>query len=96
MAREYHVYILASETRELYIGVTNNIQRRVHEHRLGLHPDSWAHEHRTFRLVCVESCRDVMDAIRWEKQLKRWSRQRRITLIESQNPGWLDLANGCL
>jgi putative endonuclease len=89
MPREYFVYILASETRELYIGVTSDIRRRMHEHRLGLHPDSWAHEHRTFRLVCLEFCGDVRDAIRREKQLKRWSRRRKLALIESRNPGWL-------
>ena len=95
MAQQYFVYILASETRELYIGVTNNLKRRIHEHRLGLHPASYAHVHQTFHLVCVESCGDVRDAIRREKQLKRWSRQRKLALIERQNPGWVDLAEGC-
>jgi predicted GIY-YIG superfamily endonuclease len=50
--RPYFVYILASESRELYIGVSNDIVRRLYEHRSGLHPDSYAQAHATFRLVC--------------------------------------------
>ena len=89
--RIYSVYILASATCELYIGVTNDLVRRVFEHRNGLHMDSFAHEHGTFRLVYAESCGDVRDAIRREKQLKGWRRSRKIELIERMNPEWMDL-----
>jgi len=89
--RPYFVYILASVSRELYIGVTNDIVRRLYEQRNGLHPDSFAHAHATFSLVCVESCADVRDAIRREKQLKGWRRSRKLELIERVNPGWVDL-----
>jgi putative endonuclease len=89
--RTYFVYNLASFSREIYIGVTDNIARRVFEHRNGLHPDSFAHAHATFRLVYAESCGDVRDAIRREKQLKGWRRSRKIELIERMNPGWVDL-----
>jgi putative endonuclease len=94
MPGQYFVYILASESRELYIGVTNNIIRRVYEHRFGLHPDSHAHARSICRLVCLESCSDVRDAIRREKQLKGWTRRKKLALIEAQNPDWVDLAEG--
>ncbi len=92
MHRQYFVYILASATRELYIGVTNDLSRRIPEHRQGLHPDSYAFTHQCTRLVHVESCTDVRDAIRREKQLKGWKRRRKIELIEGSNPEWRDLS----
>ena len=94
MPRPYWVYILASASREIYIGVTNDIVRRVYEHRNGLHTDSFAYMHATFRVVHVESCGDVRDAIRREKQLKGWRRSRKIELIERVNPDWVDLGEG--
>jgi putative endonuclease len=92
MHRQYFVCVLASDTRELYIGVTNDLSRRIPEHRHGLHPDSYAFTHQCTRLVHVESCSDVRDAIRREKQLKRWKRRRKIELIEGSNPEWRDLS----
>jgi putative endonuclease len=93
MARTFFVYILASETRELYIGVTNDLTRRVAEHRSGLNPDSYSSRHRTSRLVYFEMTSDVLSAIQREKRLKRLNRQRKIRLIETVNPEWRDLAN---
>ncbi len=93
MSREYSAYILASKSRELYIGVTNDLARRVAEHRAGIHPDDHAYRHEAIRLVFVEQTGDVREAIRREKQLKGWRRMRKIELIESQNPKWLDLAS---
>ena len=93
MPRDYYVYILASRSRELYIGVTNDISRRVAEHRAGIHPDDHAYRHEIVRLVFVERTTDVRDAIKREKQLKSWRRMRKIELIEDQNPKWLDLAS---
>ena len=93
MPREYSVYILASRTRELYIGVTNDLARRMAEHRAGIHPDDHAYRHEAIRLVFVERTSDVREAIRREKQLKGWRRMRKIELIESVNPRWLDLAS---
>jgi putative endonuclease len=87
------VYILASSSRELYIGVTNDLARRVAEHRAGIDPEDHAYRHKTTRLVYVEQTGNVWDAIRREKQLKGWRRMRKIDLIESQNPRWLDLAS---
>jgi len=93
MPRDYYVYILTSRSRELYIGVTNDISRRVAEHRAGIHPDDHAYRHEIVRLVFVERTTDVRDAIKREKQLKSWRRMRKIELIEDQNPKWLDLAS---
>jgi putative endonuclease len=94
MGRTYFVYILASESRELYVGVTNDIYKRVSQHRSGLDPESYTTRHRTFRLVYCESTWDVRAAIRREKQVKSWTRRRKIELIEQANPDWRDLAKG--
>jgi len=72
--------------------VTNDLSRRISEHRQGLHPDSYAFTHQCTRLVHVESCTDVRDAITREKQLKGWKRRRKIELIEGSNPEWRDLS----
>jgi putative endonuclease len=92
MARTFFVYMLASDTRELYIGVTNDLTRRVAEHRAGLNPDSYLSRHATSRLVYFEMTSDAISAISREKRLKRLSRQRKLRLIEKLNPYWRDLA----
>jgi putative endonuclease len=92
MARTYYVYMLASETRELYIGVTNDLERRLHEHRSCRDPESYSSRHRTTRLVYYGMTTNVVSAIRREKRLKRLSRQRKLRLIEQANPEWRDLA----
>jgi putative endonuclease len=93
MLRTYFVCILASETRELYIGVTNDLDRRVAEHRRGLDPESYSSRHGMTRLVHYEMTNDVVSAIRREKRLKRLSRQRKLRLIEETNPERRDLAD---
>jgi len=92
MARTYYVYILASQSRELCVGMTNDVYRRVSQHRTGLDPNSYTAKHRTFRLVYCESTHDPLTAIRREKQIKSWSRRKRLELIERANPDWRDLA----
>jgi len=92
MARDYFVYMLASETRELYVGVTNNLERRLAEHRSGYDPGSYSLRHGMTQLVYFEMTTDVSAAIRREKRLKRLSRVRKLRLIEKMNPDWLDLA----
>jgi putative endonuclease len=92
MSRTYFVYILASDSRQLYVGVTNDLYRRLSEHRSSLDPTSYTSRHRTFRLVYCESTGDVTAAIRREKQIKCWKRHRRLELIEQMNPDWSDLA----
>jgi putative endonuclease len=92
MHRAFYVYILASESRELYVGITNNLIRRIAEHRQGADPYRYVFRHDTTRLVHVEAAGEARDAIRREKQLKSWTRLRKLALIERTNPEWEDLA----
>ena len=89
--RQYYVYILSGYRRTLYIGVTNDIQRRVSEHKQKLVP-GFTCQYNVDRLVYCETFSDVRDAIAREKQLKKWSRKKKEWLIETQNPDWLDLS----
>ena len=89
--RIYYVYILASRSRVVYTGVTNDLSRRVHEHRGGLTP-GFTSRYRINRLVYFEEFADIRDAIAREKQIKAWTRARRISLVERRNPTWHDLA----
>ncbi len=92
MSRAFYVYILASDSRELYIGITNNLARRIVEHREGSDPYRYVFRHATARLVHVETAGEARNAIRREKQLKGWTKRRKLALIERNNPGWEDLA----
>jgi len=87
----YSVYIIASKSRAIYIGMTNDLGRRVFEHKNDL-TDGFSKQYRCHRLVYYESFDDVNKAIDREKQLKRWSRAKKIWLIERRNPTWEDLA----
>jgi putative endonuclease len=73
----YRVYILASRSRNLYIGVTNDLQRRVAEHRQGLVP-GFTTRYRIFRLVHFEEFADIRDAIAREKEIKAWRREKKL------------------
>jgi len=89
--RTYWVYILASRLGgTLYIGVTNDLVRRVYEHRMGL-AEGFTKKYRVHRLVYFEPYGDVEQAIRREKRLKKWNRAWKIRLIEEHNPNWDDL-----
>jgi putative endonuclease len=90
MSRTYFVYILASSSRELYVGVTNDLKRRLAEHRTGL-CKGYAFEHGINRLVYFEQTNNVLAAIAREKQVKSWRRQKRLSLVEKDNPEWRDL-----
>ena len=92
MSRTYCVYILASRSRILYTGVTNNVQRRMAEHREGLVP-GFTTRYRIFRLVHFEVFGDIRYAIAREKEIKGWRREKKIWLIERHNPMWQDLSN---
>ena len=76
----------------LYVGVTNDIVRRVHEHKNKTFPDSFTAKYNCHILVYYEDYKYVNDALRREKKLKAGSREQKIILIESINPDWLDLA----
>jgi putative endonuclease len=87
----YYVYILASQRNgTLYIGVTNDLVRRVHEHRCHSVP-GFTCRYAVDRLVWFEAHREVAAAIQREKNLKRWLRRWKIDLIERTNPTWRDL-----
>lgn len=90
--RSYFTYILASKSRVLYIGVTNDIERRVREHKEKSKAGFTA-RYNVSRLVYLETYNDVRDAIAREKQLKGWLRERKVALIESVNPTRRDLSD---
>ena len=88
----YYVYILANKTNStVYIGVTNDLMRRLWEHRNDM-IEGFTKTYHVHKLVYYESFSDVRDAIAREKQLKGWRRARKNELIESVNPAWEDLA----
>ena len=86
----YYVYVLASASRRIYIGVTSDLRRRVWQHKHGLFP-GFTKRYGITALVYVEKFADVRVAIAREKQLKRWPRWRKDRLINASNPGWSDL-----
>jgi putative endonuclease len=88
-----YVYIMASQSRALYVGFTNNIQRRVYQHKTG-EIEGFTQRYRIDALVCFESFGDVSSAIAREKQIKRWARGKKLRLIERANPLWQDLSDG--
>jgi len=89
---EYYVYIIASRSRNIYIGVTNDLRRRITEHRDGK-ADSFTARYRIHRLVHCERFQYINNAIAHEKYLKHFTREEKIALIESTNPTWEDLAS---
>ncbi len=90
--REYHfwVYILASRSRNLYVGMTNSLVRRTARHREG-RVESYTGRYQIHRLVYFEYFQYVRSAIGRETELKRWTREARVALIEKVNPTWEDL-----
>ena len=90
---QYYVYIMTNATRTLYIGVTNDLLRRVNEHK-GKLTDGFTKKYNVTWLAYYEVTADVSAALTREKQLKKWSRGKKVALIESMNPQWKDLAQG--
>ena len=91
--KRYWVYMLASTSRTLYTGVTNDLLRRVYEHKTG-DGSRFTSKYRITRLVHFEETNDVRAAIAREKQIKGWDRKKKVTVIEATNPNWDDLAAG--
>ena len=88
---EYYVYILSSISKVLYIGVTNNIQRRMYEHKNKL-MKGFSSKYNCNQLVYYEEYRNIQEAIDREKQLKKWNRSKKIYIITTKNPNWIDLS----
>ncbi len=91
MSKQYYVYIMASKSRVLYVGVTNNLLRRVEQHKQQV-VEGFTQKYNVTRLVYQEMTNDVRAALAREKQVKSWRRSKKIELIESVNPGWKDLS----
>jgi putative endonuclease len=89
--RDYFCYIMASKGRTLYAGMTSDLERRVYEHKHKLTP-GFTNMYNVDRLVHIEVFSDVRDAIGREKEIKRWSRSKKVVLIERNNPTWRDLS----
>jgi putative endonuclease len=90
--RTFHVYIMASNSRRLYVGVTGNLTVRVIQHRKG-EVTGFARKYQMKRLVYVEEAANALDAIRREKPIKGWIRKKKVDLIKGLNPEWRDLGD---
>lgn len=89
---KYYIYIIASQRNgTLYIGVTNDLERRVYEHKTGL-GSKFTSKYSVYKLVYFETFQNINDAILREKRLKKWNRAWKIELIEEENKEWRDLA----
>ena len=94
---QYYVYILANNQRNvIYTGVTNDLVRRVYEHKNHLDKGSFTSRYNVENLVYYEISSDIESAIEREKQIKGWNRKHKNKLIESKNPNWIDLYGSIL
>ena len=89
--RKYYVYIMTNRTRTLYTGMTNDLERRVLEHKQKLVP-GFTSKYNISMLVWYQDFDDVEQAISAEKTIKAWRREKKVALIEEMNPEWVDLA----
>jgi len=90
--KQYYVYILANDGRMLYTGVTNDLMRRIFEHKNHL-VEGYTKKYKITKLVYYDQTNDIYEAISREKQIKGWLRKKKIALIESINPSWEDLSS---
>ena len=89
--KDYFLYMMASESGVLYSGVTNDLERRVYQHKMEL-IEGFTKKYKCKKLVYFEVCSDIKSVIEREKQIKRWSRAKKTRLIEKNNPEWNDLS----
>ncbi|MGK9369500.1 GIY-YIG nuclease family protein [Melioribacter sp. Ez-97] len=89
--KSYYVYIMTNKSKTLYTGVTNNLIRRVYEHKNKL-ISGFTSKYNITKLIYYEEFNDVKKAIKREKQIKGWLRKKKIELIEKENPEWEDLS----
>ncbi len=96
MEKNAYVYFMANKNNSvLYVGATNDLERRVWEHKNHTNPNSFSCKYHCNKLVYYEYTNSIEEAIVREKQLKNWKRQWKNELIEKMNPGWLDLSMDC-
>jgi len=91
MKRKYSIYIMTNKSKTLYTGITNNLERRVYEHKQKL-VLGFTKKYNITLLVYFEETGDVKEAIAREKEIKGWLRKKKISLIKSKNPNWKDLS----
>jgi len=91
---QYFVYMVRCSDGSFYVGVTNDVERRINEHNFGLDPSSYTNERRPVRLVYSTDFQRIEQAIAWEKQLKGWSRAKKIALIDGDWERIVQLSNG--
>ena len=89
--KTFYIYIMSSYSGTLYVGMTNNIKRRVYQHKNHL-TSGFTDKYNVDRLVYVETMSEPFSAIEREKQIKRWRREKKVKLIEKLNPDWKDLS----
>ena len=95
MMGEYSIYILTNKNNTtLYTGVTSNLNERINKHKTGYYPNSFTKKYNLHKLVYFENFGSMIEAIVREKQIKSGSRKTKIELINSMNPGWIDLFEG--
>jgi putative endonuclease len=87
----YYVYILSSNSRVLYVGSTSDLTRRIYQHVRGVFP-GFTRAYRVTRLVWSDATPNSRAAVAREREIKSWTREKKLRLIEASNPGWLDLA----
>ncbi|MEW6387233.1 MAG: GIY-YIG nuclease family protein [Thermodesulfobacteriota bacterium] len=90
---QYFVYIMTNKSGTLYVGVTNDLERRISKHKNSL-VKGFTKKYKINRLVYYEETNDILAAIEREKQVKGWRRDKKNALIESINPEWKDLSEG--
>ena len=91
MDKQYYVYIITNKSGTLYVGLTNNIRRRIHQHKSKL-VDGFTMKYNIDRLLYYETFSDVNSAIAREKMIKGWLRKKKVELINTINPNWIDLS----
>jgi putative endonuclease len=93
MLKTYYLYIMASRSKRLYVGVTSDLHRRCYQHKTGAF-EGFTNRYAITSLVYYEQFAEPMAAIKREKQIKGWLRKRKMELIEGLNPDWKDLSGG--
>lgn len=92
-SKTYYVYIMTNQSRTLYVGFTNNIQQRIMQHNEGL-VEGFTSHYKIDTLIYFETFSDATSGIAREKQIKRWRREKKVRLINQENPDWHDLSDG--